>query len=166
MAAYSINQLNAIFKHIMMMNGAEITKELDALKAMSLTLKPLLHPVTNDIEGIENRVEDIIRIYVSFKLGQIDDDAMNSILEHKEYMMSLITANGAIGGYMLGYLNAEDQIIQDKSTMSIETVAIMHGNEKAAETEDTKETNVETSAKESLKDNTKKFLDIINNGVK
>ena len=166
MAAYSVNQLNTTFKHLMMMSGAEITKELDILDRMSSTLKILLHPTVNDIEGFEEKVENIIKIYVSFKLGQIDEDAMESILEHKEYMISLITANGAIGGYMLGYLNADKEIVQEKSTMSIETVAIMHGSDKAAETEDTKDTNVETSAKASLQDNTKKFLDIINNGVK
>jgi ribosomal protein L14E/L6E/L27E len=67
---------------------------------------------------------------------------------------------------MIGYLNADKEIIQEKSTASIETVAVLYGNEKVTETEDSKDTNVDTSAKSSLKSNTQKFLDIINNGVK
>lgn len=168
MAAYTTNQLNNMFKHIMLMNGPEIEKELEVLQRMSTTLKVLLHPVVNDIESLEEKAENIVKIYVSFKLGSLDDDeeAMNSILEHKLGLLSLITANAAIGSTMIGYLNADKEIIQEKSTASIETVAVLYGNEKVTETEDTKDTNVDTSAKSSLKSNTQKFLEIINNGVK
>ena len=166
MAAYTESEINAKFKHIMLMNGAEIIKELAALERMSIKLKPLLHPTNSDIGDLESKIDEIIKIYVSFKYGSIDEDAMNSILEHRLGIISVLTANAAIGGAMIGYLNADKQIIQDKSDKSIETVAVMYGNKNVTETEDTKSINVNTSAKSSIKDNTKKFLDIIANGVK
>lgn len=166
MAAYSEAELNTMFKHIMLMNGPELTKELEALEKMSPTLKTLLHPVVSDIDGLESKIETIIRIYVSHKFGSIDEDAMDSILEHSSAILSIITANGAIGGSILGYLNADKKIIQDKSTVSIETVATLYGNKEVEKTEDSEEVSVSTSAKASLNDNTKKFLELINNGVK
>jgi len=167
MGPYTNTQLNNMFKHIMLMNGPEIEKELEILERMSVTLKILLHPVSNSIESLEEKAENIVKIYVSFKYGSLDDDeAMNSILEHKLAILSIITANAAIGSTMIGYLNADKEIIQEKSTASIETVAVLYGNEKVTETEDSKDTNIDTSAKGSLKSNTQKFLDIINNGVK
>jgi len=167
MGPYTNTQLNNMFKHIMLMNGPEIEKELEILERMSVTLKILLHPVSNSIESLEEKAENIVKIYVSFKYGSLDDDeAMNSILEHKLAILSIITANAAIGSTMIGYLNADKEIIQEKSTASIETVAVLYGNEKVTETEDSKDTNIDTSAKGSLKNNTQKFLDIINNGVK
>lgn len=166
MAAYTTNDLNRLFKHIMVMNGAEITKELDVLERMSLTLKPFLSPKVTDYESLEEKIENTVKIYASFKLGSIDEEAMDSIVEHASSILAVLIANACIGSTMIGYLNADKEIIQDKRTASIETVATLYGNDEVNETEDSKDTNIDTSAKSSLKSNTQKFLDIINNGVK
>lgn len=110
MGITSIDQMNQKIKHILLMNWDELRKEFDILSGMEQSLKILMKPTETNHEELESKILSIIVLYVTRKIGEIDQKTMDFILEHKHSFIAIITANAIIGGVLLGELHHDHRL--------------------------------------------------------
>lgn len=104
MSSYNISDLNYLFKPISLMNGKEIEIEMSVLNTMGNELSTFIEPKSTDCEKVESSIDNLIDTYIKIKIGNINDDLKNLIVEHKMFIFYIILNNAYICSLVIDFI--------------------------------------------------------------